>query len=56
MFYGPEFIRKTTLTDEQLMALTSEELLSKVRELLGFSHEVLYYGPATESEVKKLIA
>ncbi len=56
VFYGPEFIRKTTLTDEQLMALTSEELLSKVRELLGCSHEVLYYGPATESEVKKLIA
>ena len=56
VFYGPEFIRKTTLTNEQLMALTSEELLSKVRELLGYNHEVLYYGPATESQVKKLIA
>ena len=56
VFYGPDFIRKTTLTNEQLMALTSEELLSKVRELLGYNHEVLYYGPATESQVKKLIA
>ena len=56
VFYGPEFIRRTTLTNEQLMALTSEELLSKVRELLGYNHEVLYYGPATESQVKKLIA
>ena len=56
VFYGPEFIKKTTLTNDQLMALTSEELLSKVRELLGCSHEVLYYGPATEAQVKKLIA
>ena len=28
IMYGPEFIRKTTLTDKALKALTSEELLT----------------------------
>jgi predicted Zn-dependent peptidase len=38
------------------MNLTSDELLSKVRDLLGCQHEVLYYGPASEAEVIKLIS
>ncbi len=55
VFYGPEFIRKTTLTNEELMALTSEELLTKVRDLLKCQHEIIYYGPASESEVVAFI-
>ena len=55
VMYGPEFIGKTTLTNDELMALTSEELLGKVRELLGCQHEVIYYGPASEAEVVALI-
>ena len=55
VMYGPEFIRKITLTNSELMALTSDELLAKVRNLLGYQHEVLYFGPDTESEVKALI-
>ena len=43
--YGPEYIRKTTLTNDQLKALTSEELLAKVRGLVGKQHRILYYGP-----------
>ncbi len=56
VFYGPEFIDKTTLSNDEIMALTSEELLAKVRELLGCQHEVLYYGPSSEAEVVKLIS
>ena len=56
VFYGPEFIEKTTLTNDEIMALTSEELLSKVRDLLGYQHEVVYYGPATTAEVTELLA
>ena len=55
IYYGPEFIKKTTLTNKQLKDITSEELLAKVRDLLKCSHEVLYYGPASVEEVKALL-
>jgi predicted Zn-dependent peptidase len=51
-FYGPDFIKTTTLSNDALMALTSEELLAKVREVFNLGHEVLYYGPMAENEVK----
>ena len=56
LLYGPEFIKKTTMTDKQIQSLTSEELLGKVRELLACQHEIRYYGPATETEAAELIA
>lgn len=56
VMYGPEFIRSTTLTDAQVMALTSEELLAKVTNMLTKMHTVIYYGPQSESEVKSLLA
>lgn len=56
VLYGPEFIRKTTLSNDEIMALSSEELLGKVRELLGCRHEVIYYGPSSEREVVDLIS
>ena len=37
-FYGPEAIRARTLTDEQLMALTSDELLARIRSLSDYEH------------------
>lgn len=51
MFYGPEFISKTTLSDEALASVTSEELLSKIRGLMNYGHEVLYYGPQSGKEL-----
>ena len=54
--YGPEYIKSTTLTNEQLAALSSEELLAKATNLLSKQHKVLYYGPMSESEVKNLLA
>ena len=41
------------MTDEQLMALTSDELLARIRSLSDYEHYVMYYGPETEA---KLIA
>ena len=55
VLYGPEYIRRTTLTDEQINAITSEELLSKIRDLASHRHEILYYGPAAEEQVSALI-
>ena len=56
LFYGPEFISRTTLSGESLMALGSEQLLSAARELIGKGHEILYYGPDGEAAVKKMLA
>ena len=55
VMYGPEFITKTTLTNDQIQALTSEELLGKVSELLSHDHEVMYYGPATKKELLQVL-
>lgn len=55
VFYGPEYIRQSTLTTEQIRSVTSEELLAKVRGLLSMDHKVLYCGPEAENEVSRMI-
>ncbi len=50
VIYGEEGM-KVRLSNEELMALTSEELLAKVRDLLTKQHTVVYYGPATQQEL-----
>ena len=56
MFYGEEYIKRTTLSNEALSALGSEELIAVVRDLMNKQHEVLYYGPMSEEQVKASIA
>ncbi|MBR6813244.1 MAG: insulinase family protein, partial [Tidjanibacter sp.] len=53
--FGPEYIKMTTLTDEQLMGATSDELLAKIKNLLNYEHRIVYYGPASEKEVTALL-
>ena len=55
IFFGPEYIKSTTLTDKQISELTSEDLLSKIRGIMECSHEVSYYGPASSSQVETLL-
>ena len=55
IYYGPEFIKSTTLSDAALMALTSEDLLGKVRDVFNLGHEVLYYGPMSENDLKAVL-
>ena len=52
---GADYIKKTTLTDQQINDLTSEELLSKIRNLMACEHEVSYFGPQTVKEVSALL-
>lgn len=56
LLYGPDWIRRTTLNDAALQALTSEELLAKVRNLTGKQHELMYYGPKSEKELRTTLA
>ena len=56
LFFGKDFVARTTLTNPALQQLSSEELLAKVRELTGKQHELLYYGPQSEREFAETIA
>ena len=51
-FYGPEFVRSITPSNEEIAALSPEALLATVRDLAGKGHEILYYGPKGEGAVK----
>jgi predicted Zn-dependent peptidase len=51
--YGGDYVARTTLTNEQLMALESEALLDKIRGLKNYQHRILYYGPMSKRELKK---
>ena len=55
IFLGADYVKTTTLTNEQIQALTSEELLGKIRDLMSCAHEVNYYGPGTANEVTTLL-
>ena len=52
----PDFVKNAYLSNDEVLALTSEELLSKVSNILTYAHKVLYYGPQSESEVKNLLS
>ena len=44
------------MSDEDVMALTSDELLTMVKDVLGKQHTILFYGPQTEADAKSIIA
>jgi len=56
VFYGPEYVKSVTLSDEKVMALTSDELLGMVKDILGKQHTVLFYGPQDEANAKDIIS
>jgi len=53
--YGGDFIKSSVIPNDKLAAMTSDELLSAVRELFGYEHEILYYGPMSESRIKTVL-
>ena len=53
--YGPEYVRSMSLDNKGVEAVTSDQLLSKVRDLFSYGCEVLYYGPMSEAEVKAAV-
>ncbi len=55
LMYGPEYIRQGTLTNPQVQALTSAQVLGSLQDLLGKQHTILYYGPASLEEVKAML-
>lgn len=56
VMYGPEYVKATTMTNEQVISVTSDELLSKVRSIMGKAHRIIYYGPESEAGTKSMLA
>ena len=55
VMYGGDYIRKITLTNPEMLCLTSEDLLEKVKQIFDYEHRVLYYGPISASALKESI-
>lgn len=53
--YGEPYVKASVLSDEQLSALTSAQLLDKIKSLLGMQHRVLYYGPMPEQQMLSVL-
>ncbi|NTW82727.1 MAG: insulinase family protein, partial [Chlorobiaceae bacterium] len=49
--YGPSSPFTNVLSNDELEAVTSRELLDEIRNLLQYRHRVLYYGPASAEDV-----
>jgi len=49
--YGPVSPFTHVLSNEEVLKVTSEELLLELHDLLHFHHRVLYYGPAPSTRV-----
>ncbi len=54
--FGGDAVRRITMNNEELAAMTSEELLAKTPELLGKEHLVIYYGPMSRAELEATLA
>ncbi len=50
--YGADYVKRTSLTNDAVQALTSEQLLAAAKELVAKQHRILYYGPQSKEEVK----
>lgn len=50
-FYGADAVRRSTLTNDELNALTSDELLAKIKNLCNYKHRVMYYGPESKGKL-----
>ena len=49
--YGADYVRKTKMTTKELRKISSEELLSQVKDLRKTQHRVMYYGPMELNDV-----
>ena len=54
--YGAKNAFTNQLSEEELMAVSSEELLSIIHNLTSYEHRVLYYGPKEVDEASSSIS
>ncbi|MBL4708537.1 MAG: insulinase family protein [Flavobacteriales bacterium] len=49
--YGSNSPYKNILAEDELNALTADELVSMIKNLTGYEHRVLYFGPKSQDEL-----
>ena len=53
--YGEQYIKETNLSDAQLRAYTSQQLVDAIKGLFSYKHRVLYYGPLAMNDLKAVL-
>lgn len=53
--YGKDYIQAHILTNDELMSLTAQQLVDKVKTLSQYTHTVTYYGPDKMDQVIALL-
>lgn len=56
IYYGADYVKSVSLSDEQVLALTSDQLLGLVKDIFNKEHKILLYGPMDEATAKSVIA
>jgi predicted Zn-dependent peptidase len=54
--YGSKNPFNDVLSDDQLRAVTPEQLLERIKKITSYPHRVYYYGPQAHSDVQKVLA
>ncbi|MDE6692633.1 MAG: insulinase family protein, partial [Muribaculaceae bacterium] len=49
VIYGPQQVKKTTLTNEQITGTNAKALTDKLAGFNGMEHSVIYYGPIDQN-------
>lgn len=55
LIYGPECVKKRTLSDDAILSFRSDEILSAVKDVLDKGHEILYYGPMKTGDLEGVL-
>lgn len=53
--YGADYVKQTTLSNNEVMALDGQQLLDKVKSLSSYKHYVIYYGKDDVNDLAALI-
>lgn len=49
--YGSDYIRSRTMSSKELRKISSEELISNIKQLRNTKHRIMYYGPQSITDL-----
>ncbi len=53
--WGPEYVKSTTLTNDELKAIDPKSLTDRLARFNSMDHRVIYYGPMDEKELTAVL-
>lgn len=54
--YGEDYVKASKISNADLEKVTSEDVFAALRDVLDLGHEILYYGPMSETGLKDAIS